>query len=142
MYTYEVYASIVWNGVMRVREQQVNVSYPSEIDDELFSHRGYNGGPQSPADTRTSPNSRLGQVASTSWLCGWNFTTDLYRILEHVIANFRDQQRHHGSFPISMFGERSTAASISSVRNSITQLYSDLPYCFKDTPEVTCSPAR
>lgn len=141
MYTFEVYVSIVWNSVMRVREQQVNVAYTTEIDDELFSNRGYSGTFRSPVDLRPSPNSRQGQVASTSWLCGWNFTTDLYRILEHVIANFRDQGRHQGSFPMNLFVDRS-AASISSVRDTITQLYADLPYCFKEVTQVTCDPAR
>lgn len=141
MYTFEIYVSIVWNSVTRVREQQVNVAYTTEIDDESFSDRGYSGSSRSPVDLRSSPNSRQGQVASTSWLCGWNFTTDLYRVLEHVIGNFRDRKRHKGSFPMELFVDRS-AASISSVRDTVMELYARLPYCFKETSQMTCNPAR
>ena len=141
MYTFEIYVSIVWNGVTRVREQQVNVAYTTELDDELFSDRGYNTITRSPVDIRPSPGSRQGEVASTSWLCGWNFTTDLYRVLEHVITNFRDRKTHRGSFPIDMFVDRS-AASVSSVRDSVMQLYVNLPPCFKEVSQVTCDPAR
>lgn len=141
MYTLEIYASIVWNGVTRVREQQVNVAYPTELDDDFFSDRGYNRQIQSPYDTRPSPGSRLGEVRSTSWLCGWNFTTDLYRILEHVIANFRDRKRHKGSFPTNMFNDGSRI-SVSSVRDNVMQLYVNLPQCFKEVSQVTCDPTR
>lgn len=141
MYTLEIYASIVWNGVTRVREQQVNIAYPTELDDELFNDRGYNRQVQSPFDTRPSPGSRLGEVRSTSWLCGWNFTTDLYRVLEHVIANFRDRRRHKGSFPTNMFVDSSTV-SVSAVRDAVVRLYANLPQCFKEVSQVTGDPAR
>lgn len=139
MYTLEIYVSIVWNSMTRVREQQVNVAYTTEIDDELFSNHGYNS--TTHPSIGLSPRSRQGQVSTTSWLCGWNFTTDLYRILEHVIANFRDRKTHRGSFPMNLFVDRS-APSISSIRDNIMQLYADLPYCFKEVPQVTCDPAR
>ena len=141
MYTLEIYASIIWNGVTRVREQQVNVAYTTELDDELFDDRGYNQRVQSPAEVGPSPSNRQGDVRSTSWLCGWNFTTDLYRVLEHVITNFRDRKRHKGSFPMDMFVDRS-AGSVSSVRDSILRLYGNLPQCFKEVSEVTCDPTR
>lgn len=139
MYTFDIYVSIVWDSVTRVREQQVNVAYTTEIDDQHFNDQGYGGTFRSPV--QPSPSRRQIQVASTSWLCGWNFTTDLYRILEHVITNFRDRGRHQRSFPMNLFVDRS-AASISSVRDTIMQLYADLPYCFKEVPQVTCDPAR
>lgn len=139
MYTFEIYVSIVWNSVMRVREQQVNVSYTTEVDEELFSNGGYGSKAQSPL--WLSPRSRQGQVHSTSWLCGWNFTTDLYRILEHVNANFRGRGKQHGTFPVRMFVDESQS-SIKSVQDAIMKLYADLPYCFKEVPPVICDPAR
>lgn len=141
MYTLEVYASIVWNGVTRVREQQVNVAYPTELDDEFFSDRGYSQQTQSPVSTGPTPGSRQGEVGSTSWLCGWNFTTDLYRMLEHVISNFRDRRRHKGSFPTNIFTDSSSSPA-ASVRDSVMQLYFNLPQCFKEVPQVTCDPTR
>ncbi|ETN42793.1 uncharacterized protein HMPREF1541_01951 [Cyphellophora europaea CBS 101466] len=140
MYTFEIYVSIVWNSVTRVREQQVNVAYTTEIDDELFSDRGYSSTLRPLVDLRQSPTSRPGQVASTSWLCGWNFTTDLYRVLEHVIASFGNRKRHQGSFPMELFVNRS-ATSISSVRDVVMQQYTNLPYCFKVVSQLTCDPA-
>lgn len=140
MYTFEIYVSIIWNGMTRVREQQVNVSYPTELDDELFNDRGYNQNVQSPVDVRYSPGSRQGEIGSNSWLCGWNFTTDLYRVLEHVITNFRDRKRHRGTFPASMFADGS--ASVSRVLESVLQLYVNLPQCFKEVSQVTYEPTR
>ena len=141
MYTLDIYASIIWNGVTRVREQQVNVAYTTELDDELFNDRGYNHGVQSPVSIGSSPSVRQGEVGSTSWLCGWNFTTDLYRVLEHVITNFRDRKRHKGAFPTDMFIDRS-ADSVSSVRDSIMRLYGNLPQCFKEAKQIACDPTR
>jgi hypothetical protein len=141
MYTLEIYSSIIWNGMTRCREQQVNVAYTTELDDELFNDRGYNQQAVSPVDIGPSPGGRWGDVRSSSWLCGWNFTTDLYRVLEHVIMNFRDRRRHKKTFLNDMFGDR-TGASASSVRDSIMKLYGNLPQCFKEFPEVTCNPAR
>ncbi|KAK5071341.1 hypothetical protein LTR64_007845 [Lithohypha guttulata] len=139
MYTFEVYVSIVWNGMLRVREQQINVSYPTELDDDLFSDRGYGRQVQSPAYARFSPGNREGEVSANSWLCGWNFTTDLYRLLEHIITNFRDRQKHQGTFPTNLFID-GCVTTIPTVRDAVMQLYFNLPQCFKDVPEVTCEP--
>lgn len=139
MYTFEIYVAIVWNGMMRVREQQVNVSYPTELDDELFNDQGYHQPVQSPTDIRRSHGSRQGVIRSNSWLCGWNFTTDLYRVLEHVITNFRDRKRHRRTFPTSLFADDCTA-SVTAVRDSVHQLYVNLPQCFKEVREVTYHP--
>ncbi|KIW16291.1 hypothetical protein PV08_06342 [Exophiala spinifera] len=138
MYTLEVYSSIIWNGVTRCREQQVNVAYTTELDDELFNDVGYNQPVSSPVDIGPSPGGRWGDVKGSSWLCGWNFTTDLYRVLEHVIANFRDRRRHRRTLLGDMFGDK-TAPSPTSVRDSIMNLYGNLPRCFKEFPEVTCN---
>lgn len=141
MYTFEIYVSIVWNGMIRVREQQVHVRYPTEVDDELFNDRGFNQQMQSPADFRYSHGSRQGEIRSNSWLCGWNFTTDLYRVLEHVITHFRDRKKHRGTFPTDLFIDGSVT-SVSTVRDTVLQLYVNLPQCFKEVTEVTCEPTR
>lgn len=137
MYTLEIYTSIVWNGVTRVREQQIHVAYTAELDDESFSDRGYN----SQTDIGLSPSSRWGEVGTSSWLCGWNFTTDLYRIMEHVVTNFRGRHRHSRTFLGEMFGNQDMPSE-SSVREGVMRLYSNLPLCFKECPQVTCDPAR
>jgi hypothetical protein len=40
MYTLEVFSSIVWGGMIRCRESQSKVRYPSEVDDEFFLNWG------------------------------------------------------------------------------------------------------
>ena len=141
MYTLEVYSSIIWNGVTRCREQQINVPYTTEIDDDLFNDMGYNQPASSAVDIGPSTSGSWGDVRSSSWLCGWNFTTDLYRVLEHVMTNFRDRRRHKRTFLSDMFGDE-TGISATSVRDSIMALYGNLPDCFKEFPEVTCNPSR
>ena len=141
MYTLEVYSSIIWNGVTRLREKQIDVAYTTEIDDDLFNDMGYNQPVPSPVDIGPSPGGRLGDVRSSSWLCGWNFTTDLYRILEHVLANFRDRRRHTGALFSDMFYNK-TILSANSVQDTIMALYGNLPECFKEFPGVTCNLSR
>ncbi|KAF5987682.1 hypothetical protein FBULB1_1839 [Fusarium bulbicola] len=61
MYRLEVHSALVMGHVIRCPEQQTMVAYPS--DDS--------------------------QPAEGNWLIGWNFVTDLYRSLEHVINHYR-----------------------------------------------------
>jgi hypothetical protein len=62
------------------------VRYPSEIDDEFITHSGY-GAPPVPPDPATASNDRIVIFSRqpVNWLRGWNFTTDLYRILEYAV---------------------------------------------------------
>lgn len=142
MYTLEVYSSIVWNGITRCREQQINVAYTTEIDDDCFSNMAYTQQPvQSPNEITLSPDGQLRNVRSSSWLSGWNFTTDLYRILEHVITNFQDRAPAKKRTPVAgMFKDRS-APSATSVLENIMARYDSLPTCFKTFSEVTCVPS-
>lgn len=41
IYTLDIFTSIVWGGVIRSREYQSNVSYPSEADDDMFDDSGF-----------------------------------------------------------------------------------------------------
>jgi len=141
MYTLDIFTSIVWNGVIRCREQQSNVSYPTELDDELISDQGYNQEVTSPVDIGPSPGDRPGVVKGSSWLCGWNFTTDLYRLLEHVIIHFRDRKRHRRTFINRVFGD-ATIVSASSVKDDIMAMYANLPQCFKEIKDITYDTSR
>jgi hypothetical protein len=64
MYRLEVHSALVMGHVIRCPEQQTMVKYPGN---------GFEGS----------------QLSGTSWLIGWNFVTDLYRTLEHVITSYR-----------------------------------------------------
>ncbi|BGP20906.1 hypothetical protein JCM10213v2_009071 [Rhodosporidiobolus nylandii] len=64
MYTLELFACLAFGGVRRTKESVLKVHYPSEIDDAFLAN-----GVEQPA-------------GSISWLHGWNFTTQLYKMLE------------------------------------------------------------
>jgi hypothetical protein len=131
IYTLDVYTSIVWARVVRSREAQSNVVYPTTLDDTDISDAGYR---QSPAISPMSPLQSPGELESARcWLYGWNFTTDLYRILEHVLDQFRRRRSEHRlSTPIdAIFG--STSVPSSAVLDFILTAYKNLPSRFKET---------
>lgn len=83
--------------------------------------------------------------ASTSakcWLSGWNFVTDLYRMLEHALARFygnrnQNNRTDNNSLFQNIFSDYDTTSPDSSVADAILQLYLDLPIWYKETPEMT-----
>lgn len=135
MYTLEVYSSIVWSSIIRCREAQSQVQYPSEVDDELFSDNGY-----------THPNSYnayQGQAITDSkcWLHGWNFTTELYRILEHAIDDMHRRRRSSAglSTPADLFVREIPHQN--SLLNKVMSMHSDLPATFKEPKSIENSEA-
>ena len=139
IYTLDIYTSIVWDGVIRCREQQSNVSYPTEMDDDLFDNSGFSSrASMSPTIIGPSPSRNGVQVQTSSWLCGWNFITDLYRVLEHVISYFRDRRSRarKRSFLHDIFKDESIVSK-TSVLDSVMSMYINLPQRFKDTPPVS-----
>ncbi|CVL12484.1 uncharacterized protein FPRN_15080 [Fusarium proliferatum] len=64
MYRLEVHSALVMGHVIRCPEQQTMVVYPSDGSEDS-------------------------QPTEGNWLIGWNFVTDLYRSLEHVINHYR-----------------------------------------------------
>ena len=72
MYSLEIFSAACFDTPMYCREQHSNVLYPEEIDDDILAKGDHQG--------------------QLSWLQGWNFTIDLYRLLEHVLDQHRSQQ--------------------------------------------------
>lgn len=72
-------------------------------------------------------------VSPTSWLHGWNFTTELYRILEHAMDDFhRRCPRKLGPFtPSELF--RRDAPSQSVILEKVMSMYNGLPPKLKRT---------
>ena len=148
IYTLDIYSAVVWGSIIRSREQQSNVAYPMEVDDEFITDAGISLQNVS-LDNAISPSSLLyrQQADSSSqpacWLSGWNFITDLYRVLEHALVRFHGHRRSRStpnnqrdsSFLHNIFGDKSTASQ-SSVQEKVLQLYINLPPCFKETPEM------
>ncbi|KAF2141328.1 uncharacterized protein K452DRAFT_298714 [Aplosporella prunicola CBS 121167] len=124
IYTLDIYSSIVWNGQLHSRESHTFVNYPSEADDEQLE---------------AAPTALIDPVC---WLHGWNFTTDLYRVLEHTVNRLRSRRVSpvssrsvHTCFPEEPF-------SGPAVLQSTFEKYSVLPMCFKNLPQVTGDPEK
>ncbi|KAJ4211699.1 hypothetical protein NW759_012301 [Fusarium solani] len=135
MYTLDIYSSVVWGGVIRCRENQTNVAYPVEVDDEMITDAGITG--HDPTTNSTSPTGHVFAVQADCWLSGWNFITDLYRVLEHALDRPRTYRCRaaRSAFLQDMFEDGATATD-SSVRDRLVQVYLGLPTCFKETPEM------
>ncbi|KAJ9137264.1 hypothetical protein NKR23_g9284 [Pleurostoma richardsiae] len=73
MYRLEVHTSCVGGSLIRCPEAQTNVGYPSGIHHPPFV-------PGRDGDYE-------------DWFSGWNATTDLYRVLEHAVSEFRAKRR-------------------------------------------------
>lgn len=139
VYTLDVYAAVVWSGIIRYREAQCDVLYPTEIDDDMFDDNGFTTvSDNSPPIIGPSPSRAMDGVRETSWLCGWNFTTDLYRILEHAMDNFRTRRARlqKKTFLSEIFGDKNDVSQ-SAVCDSVMNMYANLPERFKHTPPIT-----
>ncbi len=110
MYTLDVYTSIVWDSCIHFQEGHSKVAYPS---------------------TSSCAN-------ECDWLVGWNFTTDLYRILEHDVSKLRSLSSR---FNLGGAGKTS-APSGSPSQTLIAELYAALPPIFKHFQPATGDPAK
>lgn len=119
---------MVWGSMTHHRECYCAVSYPSEIHDTL-------SGPTS-----------VKAANHTSWLRGWNFTTDLYRILERVMDVIATSRRRtSGIGPPTMrvldhsIGTDVVTPSLSlaSVMPYVNGMYDALPDTFKHVRPMT-----
>ncbi|KXS93671.1 hypothetical protein AC579_3591 [Pseudocercospora musae] len=114
MYCFDVYLSVVFNTMLKTQETHSNVCYPSEASDEEIS----------------------AGLASTSngnhWLRGWNFATDLYRVLEHTIKRIRsNRQRRDDRISIVRMMISDTIPDLQIMEN-VVNLYYQIPPRFKD----------
>jgi hypothetical protein len=126
-YTLEVYTAVVWNCFIRSQEIHLNVRYPNEMDDGTMATTNLEAPP--------------GQHR-VSWLVGWNFTIDLYRVLEHVLNKSRAKRFKHDdrrSVDSLVFGD---VFSEKSVMATMLNMYYGLPPQFKATPPMTGDQAQ
>ncbi|KAJ5645174.1 hypothetical protein N7507_011185 [Penicillium longicatenatum] len=138
IYTFDIYSTIIWGGVIRYREAHCLVRYPSEVDDEFITTHGY-GIPSISEGSHSLPTGNVTVVSRqpTPWLRGWNFTTDLYRILEHIVdGNKRRFSPNNGTTQVwSLFNP--TSMSEPAVMEQVLTMYSALPSQFRETPPTT-----
>lgn len=131
MYSLEVFSSVVWGNMVRCRESQCLVNYPSEIEDEFFSDTGYQ-----PLDPPSPSGSQQVTTNPASWLHGWNFTTELYRILEHAIDEYH-RCRPNTIRPVSaaiLFTRECPGQSV--VMGKVMEMHDQLPQRFKEIKPI------
>ncbi|GFF52369.1 transcriptional activator protein acu-15 [Aspergillus udagawae] len=135
IYTLDVYSSIVWGGVIRYREAQSNVQYPSDEDDDSI--------PNMLSVQADISDAYDGKGQRSQWMRGWNFTTDLYRLLEHAVdcQRRRSPSNTDGKTGVwSLFRPAPMSASL--VMDHVLSMYSSLPAQFRETLPVTGDPAQ
>ncbi|KAF6802346.1 C6 transcription factor [Colletotrichum sojae] len=98
MYRLEVHTACVLGSLVRCPEAHSDVGYPRGLHHPAFVP------------------GRDGQLEN--WFEEWNLTTDLYRVLEHAIADFRASNRGRGS--ILKVDDDAVAADGSSMSKAIS----------------------
>ena len=141
IYTLDVFTSTVWGGVIRSREYQSNVSYPTEVDDDMFDDTGVGITPSSLSTANASPGQGQSNSQNISWIAGRNFVIDLYRMIEHIMMRFSARKsRAQRQLLIDEAFQAENLLSQEAVRSSVTQMYVNLPACLKETNPVTSKP--
>lgn len=122
-YTLDIFASIIWKKVARGGESTFNVCYPSDGDD-AFHDIGYS----SSTDRRKEDTS--------SWLKGWNFVTDLYRILEHILHLLGNHHPKSDRTPALCLPICDGSHSKAGLLDHVMARYNQLPAIFKSTRPI------
>jgi hypothetical protein len=140
IYTLDIFTSIVWGGVIRSREYQSSVSYPGEVDDDMFDDSGFASTALPLSTLENSPHSQA-RADTISWMAGRNFVIDLYRVLEHIIMRLSVRKsRAQRQTLIDGVLQASDSLSQEAVLNSVMQMYANLPQCLKETKPITSKP--
>ncbi|KAM0323954.1 hypothetical protein ACHAQA_008536 [Verticillium albo-atrum] len=112
IYTLDIFTSLVWDGCVHFHEAHSRVAYPSGDQPEPgVAH------------------------SSQTWMVGWNFTTDLYRMLEHAVCRLRTRSSRFDIFAVDRALE--TSATTKRITDQINAMYSLLSYDFKDLRAAT-----
>jgi hypothetical protein len=108
------------------------------VDDEFITPYGYGLPPISPeSSTLSHDDTPIVSRQPVSWMHGWNFTTDLYRILEHVVDGTRRRfSSANGTTEVwSLFSP--VFMSEPTVMERVLSMYAALPPQFRETPPIT-----
>lgn len=147
MYVFEVYAAAIWGSVVGHREAQVAVQYPAEVDDDFLTSALTDAGVDSSQHLRAAPMTDLSNPYTSShwrqnpppinWLQGWNFATDLYRVLEHALDGFRKRSpdTDHTRFVADVWKMQLPRSS--AVLDAIMHKYESLPVRFRQTLPIS-----
>ncbi|KAL4877375.1 fungal-specific transcription factor domain-containing protein [Aspergillus karnatakaensis] len=130
IYTLDVYSSIVWGRIIRHREAQSNVQYPDKVKDEFIAKNELGVSP-----TSVEQNGVL--APAVDWIAGWNFTTDMYRILEHAVDSQRRRTPPNNGLTDVWTIFRPAQATGSWLMDHVLSMYAALPPEFRETRPVT-----
>jgi hypothetical protein len=117
-YTVDIYTATTWNFPVRHRELQCTVVYPAAVDDEDITDMGIVSG-------------RL------SWMEGWLFTNDLYRVLEHTLDQLRQRRLPIDTSRVTALWHDRSRPSAEEVLAVVDKLYERLSPEFKQAKSVT-----
>jgi len=125
-----VYSSIVWGGVIRHRETQSNVRYPGDLRDDFLINS------KSAAPSPDENGRLVGHAPSDDWINGWNFITDMYRVLEHAVDSQRRRiTPNNGTTDVwSLFSPSQMAGAW--LMDHVVAMYAALPPQFHQTQPV------
>ena len=124
-YALDVYSSIVWNTPLRSKDGQLAVEYPSEVDDDLLT-----AGQENVSDP-------------TCWLHGWNFATDLYRVMQQSVDSARARRNSiHTRLQQVPLLTKVHSFSGDVVLFEVYRVYSGMSGPFKTPPIVTGNQAQ
>lgn len=120
MYRVEVHTACVLGHLIRIPEAQCNVGYPSGTH-----HPAFVAG-------------RDGQFED--WFAGWNATTDLYRLLEHAIVNFRIKRNAHNTrrHPMQKLDAKYILDELSQVQNKLLPQFGQVLLKSSDSGRNRC----
>lgn len=143
MYTLEIFSAACFGSVIASRDLHAQVEFPREVDDDdLESITPSSHAADCRAKRHCHESSSSGAFADhcccVSWWRGWNFTTQLYRILEQSIDRSREieMQRLGVSHPSkTLFGVSRLPRS--AILDEIMNMYCSLPRRFKEIHQVS-----
>jgi len=126
-YCLDIFNSIIWGSIIRNREAFSNVAYPTEMKDEASSQSG--------------GSNTTGQE-EVNWLMGFNFVTDLYRLLEHARDHLQALRTSsaRAAFVRNPFVPGGPAHG--AILDMIMSAYMTLPDCLKNVRQPTSNPSE
>ncbi|KAB8337296.1 hypothetical protein FH972_021597 [Carpinus fangiana] len=141
MYTLDVYAAAVFDKTVSYREAETSVGYPNELDDAILDDAEARGPLLGQQFLDHLQHQRALELAcapdKVHWLRGWNFTTDLYRVLEYVISESH-MRKCIGSphSPYNVYAPKHSSHQ-PEIFSKVKSMYTALPCAFKHSPPFT-----
>lgn len=132
MYSLDIFSAACFESIIAWRETHLCVKYPTEIDDEeLFEDTDLESFRNLTTKSPTNMQQRR------SWFVGWNFTTELYRVLEHALDRRQRFMHPEQALTARMFYLENPVSSQHEILGSIMHRYNHLPQRFKEIRHIT-----